>query len=147
MRNFVKELKEFISSGNMLELAVAVILGAAIAASIKAFTEGIVMQLVAAIFGKPDFNDVKIVLRHDVGTTTLADGTVKQVDATLQIGTFINTLITLVITGLILFLMIKAYNRFRRKPPPEGPTEPTEVELLTEIRDALRTRTDIGRLG
>jgi large conductance mechanosensitive channel len=140
MRNFVKELKEFIASGNMLELAVAVILGAAIAAVIKAFTEGIVMQLVAAILGKPDFNDVTITLRHDVGTETLANGQTKPIDATLQIGTFINALITLVITGLILFVMIKAYNRFKRKPPPGGPTEPTEVELLTEIRDALRAR-------
>ena len=62
MRSFLKEFKEFIATGNMIELAVAVILGAAVSAVIKAFTDGIVMQVVAAIFGKPNFDDVTITL-------------------------------------------------------------------------------------
>ena len=138
MRKFVKEFREFIATGNMIELAVAVILGGAVGAVIKAFTDGIVMQVVAAIFGKPNFDDVTITLRHNVATD--ADG--NPVDAVMQIGTFINTLITLVLTGLVLFLMVKAYNRMKRRQAVEDPAvpQPTEVELLIEIRDALRAR-------
>jgi len=138
MRSFLKEFKEFIATGNMIELAVAVILGAAVSAVIKAFTDGIVMQVVAAIFGKPNFDDVTITLRHNVGKD--AEG--KAVDATLKIGTFINTLISLALTGLVLFLLIKGYNRMKRKAAETPATDPgpSEIELLTEIRDALRQR-------
>ncbi|MFT3853786.1 MAG: large conductance mechanosensitive channel protein MscL [Ilumatobacteraceae bacterium] len=137
MKRFVKEFREFIATGNMIELAVAVILGSAVAAVITAFTNGIMMQIVAAIFGKPNFDDVTITLRHNVGT----DDAGNPVNAVLQIGSFINTLITLVLTGLVLFLMVKGYNRMKRKSAEEAPDPgPTEIELLTEIRDALRSR-------
>jgi large conductance mechanosensitive channel len=143
-RGLVAEFREFIASGNMIELAVGVILGAAVGVVIKAFTDGIMMQIVAAVFGQPDFNDVKITLRHNVGTKTNPDGTTSPVDATLQIGTFINALIALVLTGLVLFAIVKGYNRLKRRHAAEEaagePVGPTEVELLTEIRDALQAR-------
>jgi len=139
MKNFAKEFKSFIATGNMIELAVAVILGTAIGAVIKSFTDGIMMQIVAAIFGKPDFSDVTIVLRKDVGTVVV-DGVETSVDSELQIGLFINALISLLLTGLVLFMMVKAYNRMKRKQSEEAPPGPTEVELLTEIRDALAAR-------
>jgi large conductance mechanosensitive channel len=141
VKNFLKEFREFIATGNMIELAVAVILGAAVAAVIKVFTEGIVMQIVAAIFGKPNFDQVTIVLRHNASCTTTA-GVRKCTDAALQIGTFINAVITLVLTGLALFMMIKAYNKLKRKQAAEVADVPlpTEVELLMEIRDALKAR-------
>ena len=136
-KGLVQEFKEFISRGNMIELAVGVILAGAVGVVIKTFTDGIMMQIVAAIFGKPNFEDVTIVLRHDVGTD--ADG--NSINAELQIGTFINALITLVLTGLVLFVIVKMYNRLKRKQAEEEPDPgPTEIELLTEIRDALRTR-------
>jgi large conductance mechanosensitive channel len=139
MKNFLKEFKDFIATGNMIELAVAVILGTAVGAVIKAFTDGIIMQMVAAVFGKPNFDDVTITLRHDVGKDPL-DPT-KAIDAVLKIGTFINTVISLVMTGLVLFLLIKAYNRMKRRNAVETPDRgPSEIELLTEIRDALRQR-------
>ena len=139
MKNFAKEFKDFIATGNMIELAVAVILGGAVGTVIKAFTDGIMMQLVAAIFGKPDFKDVTITLRKNVGKD--ADG--KSIDSVLQIGTFINTLISLILTGLVLFMIVRAYNKMKKKKEAEGdaaPAGPTEVELLTEIRDALKAR-------
>lgn len=135
MRKFAKEFREFVATGNMIELAVAVILGTAVAASIKAFTDGIMMQIVAAIFKKPNFDDVTITLRHDVGKD--ADG--NPVDAVLRIGTFINTLIALVLTALVLFLLIKAYNRMKRKAE-AAPAGPSEIDLLVQIRDELRAR-------
>lgn len=125
MKSFVKEFRDFIATGNMIELAVAVILGAAIGAAIKAFTEGILMQIVAAIIGKPDFSRIVWGLG----------------DADLQIGLFINSLIYLLSTGLVLFMIIKGYNHLKRKPE-EVAAAPNELELLTQIRDALVQRND-----
>ena len=119
----------------MLELAVAVILGAAIARVITAFVDGIIMQIVAAIVGKPTFDDVKIRLTDDkIG----ADGTV-EAGAQILIGTFITTIISLILVGLVLFAMIKAYNKMKAKQPAEA-AGPSEVDLLTEIRDSLKAR-------
>lgn len=142
MKNFLKEFKSFIATGNMIELAVAVILGGAIGAVIKSFTDGIMMQLVAAIFGQPDFSKLSITIRKNVGTKLAADGKTKiPADATLQYGAFLNTLISLVLTGLVLFMMVKAYNKMKKPPVEvEEVSGPTEVELLTEIRDALKAR-------
>lgn len=131
----IKEFKDFIAGGNMLELAVAVILGAAIKAVIDAFTSGVMMNIIAAIVGKPSFDEVRIKISDK--EQTLADGTLT--DGTyLEIGRVITNLITLILTGLVLFFMIKAYNKMKK--PAEAPAGPTEVELLTEIRDSLRTR-------
>jgi large conductance mechanosensitive channel len=143
-KGLIQEFREFIASGNMIELAVAVILAGAVGVVIKTFTDGIMMQIVAAIFGKPNFDDVTITLRHNVETG--ADG--QPVDAKLQIGTFINALISLVLTGLVLFAIVKAYNRLKRRQAVAEaveevmaePAGPTEIELLTEIRDALKAR-------
>jgi large conductance mechanosensitive channel len=138
MKNFVKEFRDFIVTGNMIELAVAVILAASVGAVIKVFTEDIVMNLVAAIFGKPTFNDLFRLKLNDTpktspdGKTVLADGTY------LEFGKLLTAIITLLITGLVLFIIIKAYNKMRRAQPEEPAV--TEVELLTEIRDALKAR-------
>ena len=139
MKRFLKEFRDFVATGNVIELAVAVILGAAISAVIKAFTDGIIMQVVAAVFGKPNFDSVTITLRHNVGVDPL-DPT-KTIDAVLKLGTFINTLISLLITGLVLFLLIKGYNKMKKRNAEENPSVgPSEIELLTEIRDALHQR-------
>jgi large conductance mechanosensitive channel len=136
MKSFVKEFKEFIVTGNVIELAVGVILGAAVAVVIKAFTEGVMMNLIAAIFGKPTFDDVFRVQLNDK-VYTRADGTV--VEGTyLEFGRVITATVALLMTGLALFFIIKAYNKLRR--PKDGVASPTEVELLTEIRDALNAR-------
>jgi large conductance mechanosensitive channel len=145
MKSFVKEFKDFIVTGNMIELAVGVILAAAVGSVIKVFTEDIVMNLVAAIFGKPNFNDL---FRVKVGDTpkTGPDGKPvigpdgQPVDGTyLEFGKLLTAIITLLITGLVLFFIIKAYNKMRRNQPDE-PTGPTEIDLLTEIRDTLRSQ-------
>ena len=138
MKSLAKEFKDFIAGGNMIELAVGVILGAAIGRVITAFTDGVMMNLVAAIFGKPTFDDIRIKISDK--DQVLKDGT--EVDGTyLEIGTVITAFIALVLTGLVLFAIIKAYNQMKRKKAAEdGPAGPTEVELLAEIRDSLRNR-------
>lgn len=139
MKSLAKEFKDFISGGNMIELAVAVILAGAIGRVITAFTDGVMMNLVAAIFGKPTFDDVRIKLNDKVtydvdGKTILTDGTY------LEIGKVITAFIALVLTGLVLFAIIKAYNKTKKKAAEEAPAGPTEVDLLTEIRDSLKAR-------
>ena len=123
MKNLVKEFKEFIAGGNMIEFAVAVILAAAVGAVINAFTKGVMMQIVAAIFGQPSFDELTI----NLGDTPIFYGTV------------ITAFITLVLTGLVLFAIIKAYKQIKAEAPAEE-AGPTETELLAEIRDLLRSR-------
>ena len=125
MKNFLKEFKDFIATGNLIELAVAFILAAAVKVVIDSFVNDIMMQLIAAIIGKPDFSD----LTWGIG------------EAEIGIGTFLNALISLVLIGFVLFLIVKAYNRFK-KTDPEAAAPSEEVVLLTEIRDALVRRAD-----
>jgi large conductance mechanosensitive channel len=123
VKNFMKEFKDFIAAGNMIELAIAVILAGVVGAAIKSFTEDIVMQIVGAIVGKPDFSQLTFKLGKGV----------------IFYGRFINALIALVLTGFVLFMMIRAYNKMR-KPVEAAPPGPNEIDLLTEIRDSLRSR-------
>jgi len=98
------------------------------------------MQVVAAVFGQPDFGNITITLRENVDTVIdPATGRETSVDSVLQIGAFINTLIVLVLTALVLFVIIKAYNRVK-KPQEVVVVGPTEADLLAEIRDLLASR-------
>ena len=129
MKGFIKEFKVFISTGNMIELAVAVILGAAVKEVITAFTNGVVMQLIAAIVGKPDFNSLVITLG----------------DSPLYYGTVLTAMINLVLVGLALFLLIKAYNHLKQRmatevPDPDAPVVISELSVRLEIRDALKSQ-------
>jgi large conductance mechanosensitive channel len=133
MGKMVKEFKEFIAGGNMLELAIGVILGGAIGAVIKAFTENVMMQIVAAIFGKPNFDEVGFRL----GSAAQKDGTK---GAFIGIGSVITAFISLVMVALVLFMIIKAYNKMKAKQAEAAPAGPSEVDLLTEIRDSLKAR-------
>jgi large conductance mechanosensitive channel len=117
----LKEFKEFISRGNLVELAVAVILGFAFTTVVQALVLGVFAPLIGAIFGRQDLSSLTL----DIGSVTI------------QIGYVLDSLIVFLITALVLFLVIKAYNRAF---PKEEEARPTEIELLTEIRDALRSR-------
>lgn len=116
----VKEFREFINRGNVVDLAVAVVIGAAFGAVINSFVEDILMQVIAAIFGEPNFGG----LTFELG------------DAVIRYGAFINAVITFVSIAFGVFLVVKAYNRFQKRAEEE--TGPTEIDLLTEIRDSLK---------
>jgi large conductance mechanosensitive channel len=118
----LQEFKEFISRGNLIELAVAVILGLAFNVVVQSLVADVFTPLIAAVFGEPDFSSI---------TIRVGDGVIK-------IGSFLNALIAFVIVGFVLFLVVKAYNRFLQRGEEE--TGLTEVELLTQIRDELRLR-------
>jgi large conductance mechanosensitive channel len=128
-----KEFKEFISKGNVIDLAVAVVIGAAFALIVKSFTDDILGQLLAAVGGKPDFSSV---------TLTLRNVTVKGVETPVELryGAFITAIINFLIVGFALFLVVKAANRMqtmRKKEEEAEEAVATEIELLVEIRDAL----------
>jgi large conductance mechanosensitive channel len=123
MQKLLKEFKEFIAGGNMIEFAVAVILAGAVGAVINAFTTGVMMQIVAAIFGQPNFDQLSFDLN----------------DTPIYYGSVITAFMVLVLTGLVLFAIIKAYKKVKAEAPAEE-AGPSEVDLLVEIRDALRAR-------
>lgn len=133
VRNFLKEFKQFIATGNMVEIAVAFILGAAVKQVIDSFIANVANPVVGAIFGKPNLDDL---LRFTLRTGNKADPTD---DTVLAIGPVLTQFISLVTVGFVLFLVVKAYNKLR-KPTPVPPTTVSEVEVLVEIRDLLRVR-------
>jgi len=136
----LKEFREFIERGNVIELAVAFILGLAFNAIVKSLVNDMIMPVVGLITGGADFTNRFIVLGSG-SFDTLAAAQEAGV-ATLNYGVFINTVIESIIIAFVLFMMVRTYNRFRRKQeeaPAEPPAPPRQEVLLEEIRDALRS--------
>ncbi len=128
MNAVLKEFRDFLIQGDLIALAVAFIMGLAFIPVVDAFTNGIVMNLLAAIVGEPNFNSIHL----DIG------------DSRLEIGTFITALVNLIITGAaVFFFIVKPVQmiRERRKESGDPVPDPEEVVLLREIRDSLRSRT------
>lgn len=128
-----KEFKEFIMTGNVIDLAIAVILGAATSGVVNGFVQDIAMPLVGHFTGGVDFADLKYVLTP---ASVSADGA-EIAENAIRYGAWINSIINLLVVGFVLFIIVRAYNKIR-KPATEAPAGPTELELLTEIRDALK---------
>jgi large conductance mechanosensitive channel len=115
----LQDLRRFLLRGNVIDLAVAVIIGIAFGAVVLSLVNDVIMPVIGAIFGEPNFNDL---------TFKVGDGVVRY-------GEFITVVVNFVIIGTVLFLIVRAAGRlFTRE------QKPTEVELLTEIRDELRRR-------
>ncbi|MCG9896248.1 MAG: large conductance mechanosensitive channel protein MscL [Fimbriimonadaceae bacterium] len=123
----LKELKAFLLRGNVVDLAVGVVIGAAFSAITNSLVADIITPLIGAIFGKPDFSALVIQLGQD------ADGKPKGI----MVGNFLNAVVNFLIVGTALFFVIKAMNRLF-PPPAPAPAGPTDVDLLTEIRDLLK---------
>jgi large conductance mechanosensitive channel len=116
----LKEFKEFISRGSVLDLAVGFIMGVAFSAVITSFVNDVIMAIVGAIVGKPSFNDL---------TLELGDGVI-------YYGKFLTAVVNFVIIALVMFLVIKAFNSMREKEEKEP--ELTEKDVLVEIRDLIQ---------
>jgi large conductance mechanosensitive channel len=131
----ISEFKEFVSRGNVIDLAVAVVIGAAFGKIVTALVDGIVMPLVGFLTGGVSVSDWKHVL-----TPAQLDTAGKEVAAEVAIryGLFLQTAIDFVLIAFVIFMFLKAYNRMR-KPAAEAPAAvPEDVLLLREIRDSLR---------
>ena len=135
--SMVSEFKEFISKGNVLDLAVGVIIGAAFGKIVTSLTEDLIMPLVGKVFGGLDFTAKYIVLSGDVAPGTPLDAARKAGANVLAYGSFVTALINFVIMAWVIFLIVKAANKAMPKAP-AAPAGPSEVDLLTEIRDALK---------
>lgn len=133
------EFKEFIAKGNVMDLAVGVIIGGAFGGIVKSLTDDIIMPVVGAIFGGFDFTNYFLPLASGVDATTL--DAAREQGAVLAYGSFATQVINFLILAWIIFLMVKAVNNLRRKEEPAPaapPAPPADVQLLTEIRDLLK---------
>lgn len=143
----LREFRDFVARGNVLDLAVAVIIGAAFATIAASLTEDVIMPIVGALFGGLDFSSYFILLGPvpaDYHGSLTDYAALKAAGApVLGWGQFVTVLINFIILAFIIFLLIKLANRAMTKkeePPAEAPADPADVVLLREIRDELRNR-------
>ncbi len=128
----IQELKAFMMRGNVVDMAVGVIVGGAFGKIVSSLVSDIIMPPIGLLLGNVNFTDLKIILKHAVGDTPAV---------TVNYGTFIQTILDFVIIATAIFFAIKGVNMLRRKEEeqPSAPPAPTKEEtLLTEIRDLLK---------
>ncbi len=132
----LKEFKDFIMTGNVIDFAVAVIMAGALGGVIKGFVDNIAMPFVGYFAGGMNFEDLHIAMDgNDYATLAAAK---EAGGAVIAYGAWINTIINLLIVGLVMFIIVKAYNKTKAPEPEAAPAGPTAEELLTEIRDSLK---------
>jgi large conductance mechanosensitive channel len=137
---FIKEFKEFALNGNLVDLAVAVVIGGAFGKVVSSFIDGMVMPAIGMLTGGVDFNDMKKVLKEGVAESKNADGSVIAAvpEVAIKYGTFITVAIEFLVVAFVVFMIIKAMNTMKKKQE-EAPAGPSSTDaLLMEIRDALK---------
>jgi large conductance mechanosensitive channel len=137
--SLLTEFKEFAARGNVVDLAVGVIIGAAFGKIVTSLVEQVVMPPIGLLLGRVDFSNLEWVLTPENPATEEIE------KVAIQYGAFINTVIQFLIVAFVVFLMVKGINKLRREqaadPAPETPPAPTPTEaLLAEIRDELKAR-------
>ncbi|WP_179353172.1 large conductance mechanosensitive channel protein MscL [Winogradskyella vidalii] len=131
----LKEFKEFAMKGNLIDIAVGFVMGAAFKEVVTAFTGGIVSPLIGMIFDS-DFK----ALRYQLKEGTLNDAGEMVGEVFLEYGTFLTNVIDFIIVAFVMFLVVKGVNNMKKKeePAPEAPAGPSELDILKEIRDSLK---------
>ena len=141
----LKEFKEFAVKGNMLDMAVGIIIGAAFGTIIQSLVNDVIMPPIGLALGGVDFSDLFLTLRQGAVPgpyLTLADATAAGA-VTLNYGVFANAIVSFLIVAFSVFLVVRSFNRLKRKEegiPAAAPGPSAEVALLTEIRDVLKAR-------
>ena len=136
-KGIVTEFKEFITRGNVMDMAVGIIIGGAFTAIVTSLVNDLLMPVIGALFGGIDFSTLKYVIRA-------ADEAAGIEEAAIKYGSFIQAIVNFLLIALVIFFIVKAMNKFRRKKeepapaPAPDPAPSEEVKLLTEIRDALK---------
>jgi len=131
-KGFIKEFKEFISKGNVIDLAVGIIIGSAFTAIVNSLVKDLIMPGIGFLIGGLKFDQYKWVLAPETETTA---------EVAITYGNFIQQTVDFLIIAFVVFLMVKGINAFRRKEEPkveEAPKISDEVKVLTEIRDLLK---------
>ena len=133
--SFTSEFKEFAMKGNVVDLAVGVIIGGAFGKIVDSVVGDLIMPLVGKLLGGLDFSNYFIPLAGQTATN-LADA--KKAGAVFAYGNFITVAINFVILAFIIFMMVRQINRLRNQTPPPPAAPPEDIQLLREIRDALK---------
>jgi large conductance mechanosensitive channel len=138
----LKEFREFAMRGNVVDIAVGLIIGAAFGAIVTSLVNDVIMPPVGLALGGADFSDLFILMKD--GTPPGPYGTLAAAKAakavTMNVGVFINTILTFLIIAFAVFMLVKAVNAARRAPAPAPPEPTAQEKLLAEIRDLLRAR-------
>ncbi len=130
-KGFITEFKEFIARGNVMDMAVGIIIGTAFTAIVNSIVNDVIMPAIGFLIGGLDFTQYKIVL---------TEATADAADTAIYYGTFIQNLVNFLIIAFVVFLLVKGINKLHRKKeeaPPEPEAVDPQIELLTEIRDLL----------
>lgn len=138
---FLKEFKEFAVKGNVIDLAVAVIIGGAFGKIVDSVIKDLVMPVIAAVIGSPDFSQTYYAFGDVPAGTPLVEA--QKMAPVLAYGNFITVAINFLLIAFAIFLMVKAINKLKKKtPPPEAPVAEVSStdKLLIEIRDTLKSR-------
>ena len=139
----LKEFKEFAMRGNVMDMAVGIIIGAAFGKIITSLVNDVIMPPIGLLMGNADFSDLFVNLTMGQSFASLAEAEAAGAPI-IKYGIFINTVLDFVIVAFAIFLLIRALNKLKRKqeaaPPPPPPAPSAEQKLLTEIRDLLRAQ-------
>jgi large conductance mechanosensitive channel len=133
----LKEFREFALKGNMVDLAIGVIIGAAFGGLVQSIVNDILMPLIGLVTGGIDFSQMYVQL-SGASAATLTQA--REAGATIAFGNFITLLINFLIVAWVLFMVVKAMNRLKRQPPASPAEKPRQEVLLEEIRDLLAKR-------
>lgn len=133
----LKEFKNFIMTGNVIDFAVAVILAGAVGLVVNGFVADIIMPIVGHFAGGMDFANLKIILTEASGVEGEAGYVAENA---IRWGKWVNAIVNLLIVGFVMFLIVKAYNKTKTPPAPPAPAGPSQEELLAEIRDLLKKK-------
>ncbi len=137
----LKEFKEFAMKGNMIDLAVGIVIGTAFGTVVKSLVDDVIMPVVSGIFKIPDFSNLFIVLSKSGDEPFTSVEIARESGASvLAYGSFINAILAFLLVALALIIVIKAMNKLKRKEEekPAEPKGPTEIDVLMEIRDSLK---------
>ena len=136
----MQEFKEFAMRGNVLDMAVGVIIGGAFGKIVSSFVDDVLMPPLGMLLGRVNFSDLKLVLSP---ATMGTDGEILKPESAIMYGQFIQTVVDFLIIAWAIFLMVKAVNSFKRKEaekPAEPAPTPEDIQLLREIRDELKKK-------
>ncbi|NPA67400.1 MAG: large-conductance mechanosensitive channel protein MscL [Chlorobi bacterium] len=142
----LKEFKDFISKGNVIDMAVGLIMATYFGAIVKSLVNDIIMPPIGKLLGGVDFSQLKVVIQEPVKAVTDSAGKIlvpEVKEIAINYGAFINTVITFIIVAFAIFIIVKGYNNMKKKEEekPASPPEPSKEEkLLEEIRDLLKNK-------
>lgn len=136
MKKFAKEFKKFVMRGNVIDLAVGIVVGGAFGKIVSSFVGDVLMPPIGVMLGGVDFSQINVTLRGAV----IKNGETINNAVTLNYGTFIQTIVDFVIIAFAIFLVVKAMNKMQKKEEEKPKELPRQEKLLTEIRDLLKNK-------